>query len=363
TTVALPSFAITVNAYYANNAAPTISGAPRTAVGFNQWYAFQPLTSDANDHSLSYSIRRKPAWATFDAHTGRLHGRPSWSDRGTYNNIAISVTDGKGTAALPPFAVTVASGAGSNSSPVIGADAPAKVVAGNAYWAQFDANDADGDPLTFSIRNKPSWATFWPGSGQLFGTPDNSDIGLHGQIIVEVTDGQSTTALPAFAIRVHGSGVSNGAPTISGDPALTVRPGGWYDFQPTASDPDDHALSYSIQNKPWWAEFNVNTGRLYGSPGMADDRAYRNIQVRVTDGIAIRSLLPAFTIDVGNGGSSDLGLVNLSWTPPTQNTDGTALTNLSGYRIYYGTAPGNYPNRITINNANDLNHVVENLAP
>lgn len=30
----------------------------------------------------------------------------------------------------------------------------------------------------------------------------------------------------------------------------------------------------------------------------------------------------------------------LSWTPPTTNTDGSALTNLAGYRIHYGTAPG-----------------------
>ena len=28
----------------------------------------------------------------------------------------------------------------------------------------------------------------------------------------------------------------------------------------------------------------------------------------------------------------------LSWTPPTQNTDGSALTNLAGYRINYGNS-------------------------
>jgi hypothetical protein len=29
--------------------------------------------------------------------------------------------------------------------------------------------------------------------------------------------------------------------------------------------------------------------------------------------------------------------VTLTWTPPTQNTDGTALTNLPGYRLVWGT--------------------------
>jgi len=34
--------------------------------------------------------------------------------------------------------------------------------------------------------------------------------------------------------------------------------------------------------------------------------------------------------------------VHLAWTPPTENTDGTPLTDLAGYRIYYGTSSGNY---------------------
>lgn len=32
------------------------------------------------------------------------------------------------------------------------------------------------------------------------------------------------------------------------------------------------------------------------------------------------------------------GSATLSWTPPTQNLDGTALTNLAGYRISYGAS-------------------------
>lgn len=30
--------------------------------------------------------------------------------------------------------------------------------------------------------------------------------------------------------------------------------------------------------------------------------------------------------------------VTLKWTPPTLNTDSTPLTNLAGYRVYYGTS-------------------------
>lgn len=40
------------------------------------------------------------------------------------------------------------------------------------------------------------------------------------------------------------------------------------------------------------------------------------------------------------------GDATLSWNAPAVNTDGSALTNLSGYKVYYGTAPGNYSQTI-----------------
>jgi hypothetical protein len=56
------------------------------------------------------------------------------------------------------------------------------------------------------------------------------------------------------------------------------------------------------------------------------------------------------------------GSALLSWTPPLQNSDGTALLNLTGYRIYWGTSPGNYSKSVTIG-ANLSSYVIEQLAP
>jgi hypothetical protein len=55
--------------------------------------------------------------------------------------------------------------------------------------------------------------------------------------------------------------------------------------------------------------------------------------------------LPAFSIVVqSNATQSAL----LSWVAPTLNTDGSPLTNLTGYKIYWGTSQGSYPNSITL---------------
>lgn len=42
------------------------------------------------------------------------------------------------------------------------------------------------------------------------------------------------------------------------------------------------------------------------------------------------------------------GWAQLSWTPPTTNTDTTPLTDLKGYKIYYGQSPGDHTKSITI---------------
>ena len=89
------------------NHAPVISGFPVGSVEAGTVYDFQPLASDADGDVLVFSIAGKPVWADFDTTSGRLSGIPVDSDAGTYSKIAITVSDGVETAALPLFDITV----------------------------------------------------------------------------------------------------------------------------------------------------------------------------------------------------------------------------------------------------------------
>ncbi len=71
---------------------------------------------------------------------------------------------------------------------------------------------------------------------------------------------------------------------------------------------------------------------------------------------------PTKTATVSSATSSVTGVVTLSWLPPTENTDGSALTDLSGYKIYYGTSPDALTNTIALNNAGLTSYVIENLV-
>ncbi len=68
------------------------------------------------------------------------------------------------------------------------------------------------------------------------------------------------------------------------------------------------------------------------------------------------------TGNTGNtGNTTSNGAATLSWTAPTQNVDGSALTNLSGYKIYYGAQLGDYQNSVAINNPGITEYVIDNL--
>lgn len=54
---------------------------------------------------------------------------------------------------------------------------------------------------------------------------------------------------------------------------------------------------------------------------------------------------------------------SLSWTPPTQNTDGSALTNLAGYRISYGASATAMTQTVQIASAGASSYTISNLAP
>jgi len=312
TSTALPPFSITV---VPANSPPTISGSPPPTATVGRSYSFRPTASDANGDALTFSIANRPAWASFSSSTGRLSGAPGSTRVGTYSNIVISVSDGRASAALPPFSITVVA---ANSPPTISGSPPPTATVGRSYSFRPNASDPNGDALTFSIANRPSWASFNSRTGRLSGTPGSTRVGTYPNIVISVSDGRASTALPAFTITVV---AANSPPTMSGSPPPTVTVGRTYSFRPTASDPNGDDLTFSIANRPAWASFSSSTGRLYGTPGSTRVGTYSNIVISVSDGRAITAL-PPFSITVVAANSPP----TISGSPPPTVTVGSTYS-------------------------------------
>jgi hypothetical protein len=356
--ISLPVFSITVATAAAPappvNHPPVITGAPAASVTVGQAYDFTPTASDPDGQTLTFNIANKPAWAKFSYASGRLSGTPASGDVSTYSNISISVTDGMATTSLAGFAITVQTG---NRPPVISGTPPGSVTVGQVYDFTPTASDPDGQALGFAISNKPSWATFNTGTGRLSGTPTSSDVANYSNIGIAVSDGTLTASLANFSITVQAA--ANHPPVISGTPVKSATVGQPYSFKPAASDADGDPLTFSIQGMPGWASFDSSSGTLYGTPASTDaGTTSSNIVISVSDGKASASL-PAFAISVA---ATQTASVTLSWVAPTTNTDGTPLTNLAGYRVFYGTTSGQYTQTLSVPSPGITSIVVEGLS-
>jgi hypothetical protein len=155
----------------------------------------------------------------------------------------------------------------------------------------------------------------------------------------------SRTRRPQISILLAGCGALLAA--CSGDtaPPATDTPA------PTAADGDCDVLRGAERR-------GTSTGLLQGTPGPAHVGTTSGIVIAVTDGAA-SAALASFSVTVQ---AAATGSATLSWTPPTTNSDGSPLTNLAGYKVYWGTSEGNYPNSVTLNSPGLSSYVLENLV-
>jgi hypothetical protein len=126
-------------------------------------------------------------------------------------------------------------------------------------------------------------------------------------------------------------------------------------------------LVFAVANKPSWATFDSTTGLLSGTAGAVG--TYSDIVITAYDGWS-KATLPAFNIVVTQAApttvtapvAASTGSATLAWTPPTETASGTVLTNLAGYRVYYGTTPEAVEGTLTLPNAGLTRYVMTGLA-
>jgi hypothetical protein len=208
------------------------------------------------------------------------------------------------------------------AAPRISGTPAATGTVGVAYNFQPTASDADGNKLTFSIANKPGFASFDTVTGRLSGTPFAEHARTWSGIVISVTDGTTKVSLPAYSLVVKPN--ANKSPTITGTPPATAKVGTAYSFQPTASDPEGKALTFSIRNKPSWATFSTSTGRLAGTPTATG--TFSSIYIMATDGVTSASLIPSFSITVSASSGTSNSAPTITGTPATTAKVGTAYS-------------------------------------
>ncbi len=217
----------------------------------------------------------------------------------------------------------------------------------SAEMASFYVSSSDGgETISVDVTNIAK-ALVQQGRNSIALTTTNASVGM----------GTHEGGAP-MKLVITTSGSGNHTPTISGNPPDAVANSN-YSFTPQATDPDGDSLNFSIQNKPPWANFSSTTGRIWGTPSEGAIGIHGAIRITASDGQASATLGP-FDIEVMDDGN---GSATLSWTAPTQNTDGSPLTDLRSYRIDVERANSTWQTSVNISNPSISTYVIENLDP
>ncbi|WP_439626420.1 putative Ig domain-containing protein [Gemmata sp.] len=157
---------------------------------------FTVQASDPDGDSITFSAAGLPDGVLMDPATGMISGRLSPTSAGSYHPM-VSVTDYRGAETSVTFDWTVTD---HNHAPYIIEAAPTtpftvgQTLTGLNF---FTATDPDGDPLTITVPDLPSWLTFDPDSGTVSGT-----IAEAGTVSVTVIadDGHGGVASETFPL-------------------------------------------------------------------------------------------------------------------------------------------------------------------
>jgi hypothetical protein len=95
------------------------------------------------------------------------------------------------------------SSSGGSVSLTISGTPATTAVSGYSYGFQPTVTAGAGATLTYSISNKPGWASFSTTTGALSGIPGEADVGTYAGIGISVNDGATTVSLAAFSIAVQ----------------------------------------------------------------------------------------------------------------------------------------------------------------
>jgi hypothetical protein len=151
---------------------------------------------------------------------------------------------------------------------------------------------------------------------------------------------------------------------LMGTPVTSATTGQDYLFKPTVAQ-GGGVVTFAIQGQPAWTTFDTNTGVLTGTPATANVGTTGNITITGSNGSSSASIGP-FKIVVKAPATpppAGAGTATLTWAPPTLNTVGSTITDLTGYHIYYGTSPNSLTTTITVTDVSQTSYVVSGLAP
>ncbi|MGA1840051.1 MAG: PKD domain-containing protein [bacterium] len=146
------------------------------------------------------------------------------------------------------------------------------------YNYDVEANDPDGDILTYSLTEAPSGMSIDSVTGLIQWTPLQDHVG-DNNVTVQVQDGRGGIDTQSFTITVQNT---NDPPQITSTPTLTAKENIVYSYDVEAFDIDEDPLTFTLEIAPPGMTIDSASGLIEWTPGSSDIGDH-TIKVKVTD--------------------------------------------------------------------------------
>lgn len=170
------------------NYPPVITSVPVISGKTGQEYVYQMAATDPDPGDvLSYSASEKPLWLNVNPTTGLVSGTPSSEDAESFS-VTLLVSDGSDEVSQS-YILQIEY---VNNPPEILTVPEDTALVGETYTYGIQAEDPEGEVMTYFADELPDWLTFYPSSKVLIGSPGRDDAGNH-LISLGVSDNNDTT--------------------------------------------------------------------------------------------------------------------------------------------------------------------------
>jgi uncharacterized protein YjdB len=229
---------------------------------------------------------------------------------------------------------------------------PANPSIADGTTQQFTATATYSDGTTQNLTTAVTWSSSSTGVATVSNTAGSKGLAT------SVAAG--STSITATSGDVSGSTTLTVTPATLVSIAITptnpsIAQGTTRQFTATGTYSD--STTQNLTTTVTWSSSNTGIATISnaaGSKGLATSVAAGSTTITATSGSVSGTTSLTVTAPV-------TGNATLAWSAPATNVDGSTLTDLAGYKIYYGTSPGSYTKVIDVGNV--TTSVVNNLAP
>ena len=274
--IATQNYRLTVEA--PPNIDPSFTSLPVITATEGVAYSYDVEATDPDGNTLIYSLVTAPTGMIIDSVSGLIGWTPGAGQLGGHD-VAVQVDDGNGGIATQNYRLTVE--AQPNGDPSIDSAPITSATESLVYNYDVDATDPDGDTLVFSLVSAPSGMSIDSASGLITWTPGEADIGAV-DVTLSVEDSHGAAATQTYTIDVV---YFNDTPSITSVAETSAAQDLLYQYQVTASDPDDQfgdSLEYVLVVAPQGMTIDPITGLIQWTPNDQQVGSHP-VEVTVTD--------------------------------------------------------------------------------